>query len=194
MASVCGNISGNLAFSCTDPLQAGTGNRSWVFNFDDILDVTKNLTNKLIVEDIALKSTKQAYYVDGNNNSIAPTFSLIKNRYTNVFDHSVNMKGFDISPAAKDNLNAAKDGKFVVIVENLAKGTTGNTAFEIYGLEVGLEMTVLTRDPLNADTQGAFDFTFATNLNKAATVPHTFFITDYATTLAAIEALLTPAP
>lgn len=188
--SVCGEISSNIAFDCDNPLQSGTRDRAWIINFEDIDTVTYNATNKNIVEDITLKAGKVAFYIDGKNNSIMPTTTMIQQRYANVFDHVVNMKGFDISPATKDNLNKAKDGRFVVVTENTFRGASGNAAFEIFGLKTGLEMTVLTRDPNNADTQGAFDFTFATNLNKEPELPNTFFITSYSATKTLIEGLL----
>lgn len=188
--SVCGNISQNIAFNCDDPLQSGTRDRAWIINFEDIDTITYNATNKNIIEDITLKVGKIAYYIDGKNNSIMPSTAMVQQRYANMFDHIVNMKGFDISPAVKDDLNKAKDGRFVVITENTYRGASGNAAFEVYGAKTGLEMTVLTRDPNNADTQGAFDFTFATNLNKEPELPNTFYVTSYSATKTLIEGLL----
>jgi hypothetical protein len=188
--SICGEINGNIEFDCNNPLQNGTRDRAWIINHDDIDVVAFDATNKNIVTDITLKATKLAYYVDGKNNSIAPTTALVRLAYSTAFDHMVNMKGFDISPVTKDMLDKAKDGRFVVITENNFKGATGNSAFEIYGLTTGLEMTVLDRDPLNADTQGAFNFTFGTDKNKEPNLPKTFFITSYAASKTAIEALL----
>lgn len=190
--SVCGEINANIAFDCDNPLQSGTRDRMWIINFEDIDHgaIVYNATNKNIVEDLPLLATKVAYYIDGKNNSIMPTATMVQQRYANMFDHVVNAKGFDISPAVKDMLDKAKDGRFVIITENTFKGASGNAAFEIFGLKSGLEMTGLTRDPNNADTQGAFDITFGTNLNKEPELPKTYFITDYSTTKAAIEALL----
>lgn len=190
MASICGEINANIAFDCNNPLQNGTRDRAYIINYDDIDVAAFDATNKNIVTGITLKAGKYAYYVDGKNNSIAPTTALVRLAYSQVFDHMVNMKGFDISPVTKDMLDKAKDGRFVVITENNFKGATGDSAFEIYGLTTGLEMTVLTRDPLNADTQGAFDFTFGTDKNKEPNLPKTLYMTSYAATKAAIEALL----
>jgi len=188
--SVCGEIATNIVFDCDAPLQSGTRERAWVINFEDIDSVTYNATNKKIVESITLKATKVAYYIDGKNNSIAPSTALVRQTFGSAFDHIVNMKGFDISPNVKDNLDKAKEGRFIVITENNFKGATGNSAFEIYGLTTGLEMTTLTRNPNDAATMGAFDFTFGTDVNKEPGLPHTFFITSYAASKTAIEGLL----
>lgn len=187
--SVCGAISGNILFDCENPMQSGTRDRAWIINLADIDTITYN-TNKMIVEEITLKAGKTAFYIDGQNNSIMPKASLVKLTYHDVYDHVIKMLGFDISPSTKENLEGMKSGRFVIITENVFKGTGGNSAFEIYGLNVGLELTILEKDPNNQDTQGAFDFTFATNKNKEPKMPLTFFDTDYNTTKELIEGLL----
>ena len=188
MATVCGAISASIGFDCDNPMQAGTEDKAWIINKSDIDSITYN-TNKMIVEDINLKVGKTAFTISGRNNSIMPSTALIKNTYTDVFDHIVNMVLFDISPAQKENLTGMISGKYVIVTENKFRGATGNSAFEIYGLDTGLELTVLTKDPNNADTQGAFSGTFATNKNKEPKMPRTVFITSYAATLAMLEGL-----
>jgi len=187
--NVCGKISANILADCDDPLQTGTVDRAIVINLDDIESVAFN-TNKMIVEDIVLKVGKTAFVIDGINNSIMPKATMIQQTFAKVYDHIVKMIGFDISPATKENLEFMKYGRFVVIAENVFRGTAGNSAFEVYGLNVGLEITILEKDPNNVDTQGGFDFTFATNKNKEPKMPLTFFDTDYTTTKALIDGLL----
>lgn len=189
LVTVCGAISGNIAFDCEIPMQSGTRDKAWIINLDDIESITY-ATNKMIVEEIVLKVGKTAYFIDGQNNSIMPKCSLVKLTFTDMYDHIVKMLGFDISPTVKENLEGMKNGRYVIITENVFKGTAGNSAFEIYGLNVGLEITILDKDPNNQDTQGAFDFTFATNKNKEPKMCLTFFDTNYATTKALIEGLL----
>lgn len=187
---VCGEISASILRSCDYPLQAGTRDRAIIINLDDISSIVYNVSDGETVEDIILVSGAVAYQVDGKNNSIAPKSLLVKIGFNKMFDHEVMMKGFDISPAIKSNLNKMKDGRFVIITENYFKGENGKSAFEIYGLTTGLEMTVLERDPNNADTQGAFDFTFFTDVNKEPRLPNALFITNYATTKAIVDGLL----
>lgn len=190
MATVCGKIAGNILKSCTKPLQGGTKDRAIVINFDDIASIVYNSTNVATIEDIVLTTGKLAYQIDGKNNSIAPKAMMVKQGFENMFDHTIQMKGFDISPDIKEQLNSMKDGRFVVIVENYFKGTDGNSAFEVYGLTSGLELTTLERDPNNADTQGAFDFTFSTALNKEPKLPNNLFVTSYAASKAVVDGLL----
>jgi hypothetical protein len=190
MSVVCGAIASNILISCATPMQGGTRDRAVIFNFDDISTIVYNGTNTSTVEDITLLAGKFAYQIDGKNNSIAPKAMMVKVGFNNMFDHSVQLKGFDISPEIKEQLNSMKDGRFVVITENYFKGVGGNASFEIYGLTTGLEMSVLERDPNNADTQGAFDFTFTTINNKEPRLPNSLFITDYATSKAVVDSIL----
>jgi len=188
LALVCGKLSSSILASCNVPLQSGTADRAIIINLDDIESVTYG-ANDLVVEAITLKDTKVAYQIDGINNSIRPTATLVQLTFKKMFDHMVQMIGFDISPTVKKSLTEGLEGRYVIITENLFKGTAGNSAFEIYGLTVGLELTVLSKDPNNQDTQGGFDFTFATNKNKEPRMPLTFFDTDYATTKALLDDL-----
>jgi hypothetical protein len=188
MSTICGKINASLGRNCAYPLQGGTRDRAWIINFADF-SVSYAVDGET-VEDFALASGATAFYIDGKNNSIEPTFTEVEQTYANMFDHMVKMKGFDLSPEAKAQFNSMKDGRFIVITENYYRGTNGNAAFEVYGLTTGLELTALTRNPNDDATQGAFDFTLSTKKNKEPKVPNTVFITDYSTTKAMIEALL----
>ncbi len=190
MSIVCGEIASNILISCATPMQGGTRDRAIIFNFDDISSIVYDSTNTAQVKDIVLTGTKLAYQIDGKNNSIAPKAMMVKVGFNNMFDHSVQMKGFDISPSIKEQLNSMKDGRFVVITENYFKGVGGDASFEVYGLTTGLEMSVLERDPNNADTQGAFDFTFTTINNKEPRLPNSYYVTSYSATKALIDGLL----
>lgn len=189
MVTVCGKITANIAKSCTNPVQAGTRDRGIIINFDDILAPVYAADGETVV-DITLVSGAVGYEIDGQNNSIEPKSSLVEQGFNNMFDHEVMMKGFDVSPVTKNQVNSMKDGRFVIITENYFRGVAGNAAFEVYGLTTGLEVTELERDPNSEETQGAFHFKFATKKNKEPKTANTFFLTDYTTTKALVDAIL----
>lgn len=168
----CGNILGNIEFNCENQITTGTV-IVYISNYNDVSGVVKN-EERLIT---SMSFASCLYKIEGRQNSVAPNYSLIKGSFTELYDHVVKCLGFDISPETKLNLEGAKSGRFVVIVENVYKGYGGKNAFEVYGLNAGLEMTILTRDSNNNDTQGAFDLTFATNKNKEPFMP-LYFQTD----------------
>ncbi len=187
----CGLITGNIDADCTNPVQGGTRDRAYIMNFDDYDAGTIVFgADGYTIESIILPVGKTAFVIEGKNNSIVPKATMVRLAFNNLFNHEVNMKGFDISPTVKKDLNSMKDGRFVIITENYHKGTAGNSAFEVYGTTTGLEMTVIERDPNNTETQGAFDMTFFTEVNKEPNLPNPLFITDYTTTKGVVEGLL----
>src|SRR5690606_16402603 len=172
-----------------NPLQSGTRDRAIVINFEDVIGRTYAIDGTTL-EDLLLASGTVGYVIDGQKNSIVPAVNMVAGTFTNKFDHEVSMKGFDISPATKVNINSMKDSRVIVITENYYQGAGGNAAFEVYGLTVGLVVTELSREPNSEETDGAFHFKFMTDTNKEPKVAATFFDTDYVTTKAIVDALL----
>ena len=189
MATVCGKITANISKSCDTPLQMGTETRAVIINKDDISSISYN-ADGYTVEDIVLASGTTGYTIDGKNNSIAPLTEMVDLEFDNVFDHTVTFKGFDISPDIKKQLNAGKEGRYVVIVENVFRGTDGESAFEVYGLTTGLEFSELSRNPNDETTQGAFDFVLTTKTNKEPRLPNPLYVTSYSASKAVVDALL----
>jgi len=189
MSTICGKINANISKSCSIPLQGGTEDTAYIINKADV-DTVTYAADGYTVEAISLVASTTAFTIDGKNNSISPVFTLADLEFDNMFDHSVTFKGFDISPAIKSQLNAAKDGKFIVIVENYFKGTAGNSSFEIFGLTTGLEFSELTRNANDEATQGAFHFILNTKTNKEPHMPNPLFVTSYADSKAVVVGLL----
>jgi len=188
----CAVISNNILVDCDNPLQAGTKDTLILINYDDWLDaaVSVNGTNARIIEDIVLASGVTGYKVEGINNSTLPTHAFVKGRFLGSFDHQVNFKCFTLSPTVKSELVKMSKGRFVAIVENNFKGATGNAAYEVYGMDSGLILETMERDPGNQDTQGAYDVTLkSSEFSREAHLPATIFITDYDTTKTLVDGL-----
>ena len=190
---LCGEMDGDFLFNCDDPIQGGTEDEMLVVNKDDIQSVTVDPTDLTTVTGVALKTGKKAFIIDGRKNSIVPTFALVESGVFDVFDHTVNAKGFDLSNTARVTLNKMVGGKYIVFTKNIYSGADGNAKYVISGLKSGLELSGLTGNPTD-DTQGAFDITFGTRLNKEPKVPASMFDTDEATTEAIWESLKVVAP
>lgn len=185
---LCGEMDSDFLFNCDDPIQGGTEDEMLVVNKDDIATVTVDVTDLTTVTNVTLKTGKKAFIIDGRKNSIVPTFALTESGVFDVFDHTVNAKGFDLSNTARVTLNKMVGGKYVVFTKNVYSGTDGDAKYVISGLKSGLELSGLTGNPTD-DTQGAFDITFSTRLNKEPKVPAAMFDTDEATTEAIWESL-----
>jgi len=191
MGNLCGKIAKNIAFDCVNKLFGGVSDRLILLNHCDIESVVRNVQNKQIIEAIILASGTKAFSYQGKNNSVEPAGRLVKQRFSNVYDHEIRYKAFEVDAAAKREYEAQADGLIVAIVENKFKGENGDVAFEIYGLDTGMEVQELERALQNADTQGAMDILLRTSeQSKEAHLPATLFLNDLATTKAIVEALL----
>lgn len=188
MAAICGKLTEDILKNCDDPLQAGTRDECKIINFDELTTFTRNAASGAI-EAVTQTTPGSAVVMDGQKNSIIPRTEMVPVGVYEKFDHEVSIMGMDISPEIKKDLESGKEGRYIIFVENFHKGTDGNAAFEIYGLESGLELKGLTREPNNADTQGGFQLRFYTDLNKEPRLPASLFLTDYATSKSIYDAL-----
>lgn len=189
----CAELTAGLALDCDYPIVGGARDNIWLMSLSAIASVTRNVTNDQIIEAITMDAGKYAWIFEGKNNSVEPQLTLIKQRYSEVYDHEVMFKVFLNTPDAKLQMEKMVQGKLVAIVQNNHLTDVGSTSFEIYGLSVGLEVAELTRIVADADTQGAYNLILRTSeTSKEGHLPNPFFITDYATTLTAIEGLESP--
>jgi len=191
MGSLCGAITKNIGFECVPKLFGGVNDRLILGNFEDIESVARNIENPQIIEDIVLATGKKAFTYQGKNNSVEPVGRLVKQRFSNVYDHEIRFKAFEVDAAAKREYERLADGLVFAIVQNKFTGTNGDSKFDVYGLDTGLEVQELERALANADTQGAFDILLRTSeQSKEAHLPATIFSVDLATTNAIVEGLL----
>ncbi len=194
MPPVCGSLTQDVTQDCDNPMIAGAKDRLLIGNFEEILSVTRDGANHLIVEDITLVAGgAQMFQYDGKNNSNEPSFALVKKDFAEVYEHSVKFKVFLNDGATKKELEAMANGRVFAITENNHLGPAGNSAFEILGLETGLVLTVHTRTVADDATQGAHDLELkSSEKSPEPHLPAAFFLTDFATTKALVDALLLP--
>jgi len=187
----CGSVTQNITPECDNPMVAGVRDKLYLINFDDLDSVTRDPANNLLITDMLLGSGKVAYTHSGKNNSINAKFALVKKDFAEVYEHTVTELIFDNSPTVKEEIDGLPKGRFIAIVENSHRGDSGNSAFEIYGLDAGLVISVHTRDAGDDATQGAHSIELKSSAKSLEPhVPATFFDTSYAVTLAKVEALL----
>jgi hypothetical protein len=189
----CDNLTAGIAYDCANPPSGGANDRLILLNFSDVeaATITYDGTNPIIVENIVLAGAAVGYVFEGLNNSNEPRSAMVKGRYVNGYDHEVRFKCFDNSPAAKLQLGKLDGALIVAIVQNNRKGASGNSAFEIYGLQTGLRLQELERILADAETQGAYNLLIRNDeISRPSSLPHTFWDTDFATTLAIVNGLI----
>ena len=152
----------------------------------DVASFTKTGNNYTA---LTLKSGKQAYTVNGfkkghGKKTEAVVSETLPTQYTYTYDFQV----WSNDSTTLTNLEKLDD--LIVIIENVNKGNAGNGAFNIIGLKNNMTKATLTHDS-NADS-GVYKVAL-TSKGNSELMP-VLHITDYATTKAYVEALLTPAP
>jgi hypothetical protein len=185
-------ISAAINNDCDYTPKAGTEVILTAFNRGDIATTTVDGSNRNLITAITLESGKQAYTITGFKKSSNSGHDIVVGEnLPDLYKQYISIQPWGIDSATVNELDNLSD--LVIIVENKNKGVDGDGAFEIYGLETGLYKSSDTRR-VN-DNNGIQTIEMTTQDGEDSTVSrHVFFDTDYATTAAAVTALLTPAP
>ena len=190
--AACDGITIGATFVCADPVTPGVDTRLLLGNKKDISVTTYAST---IITDITMKTTKAMFAFEGIRQSLNPQYQFIPQTVSVGYDHQVDFIVFDISQLQKDNIEAMGLNKLFAVIENKNTAGNGDNFFEVYGLDVGMEMQTAGRIPMDLETQGAFSLSLKTSDNegKEPKMPQTWFVTDYDSTKVLVDALLTPA-
>lgn len=189
MASNCNfGIAADILKDCSAPPTAGVEMVAYAINRRDIAGVTYDQSNPRLVTAITLASGTKAYKIENFKKEIDAGFDLVTSD-TNIdkFNQYVKFEAWGIDSDTVKALDELSD--LVVIVERKNKGADGDGPFQIYGLQTGLYKS---SDTMRANTASGKRIIELTNqAEEESTVSyHVFFDTDYATTKAAVEALL----
>lgn len=182
----CGSLVTSLALDCNNIIQGGVGgdSRLVLIRKKDITAYTLDTLGRVTAFTLAAGTT--AYSFDGIKQSLKPRYEMASPSGQSVYRHQVDFFYFDYSQTHKNNIQRMGAGRYVAIFQN-AKDDTN--AFEVLGLDVGLEMTAALRAP--QENGGAFSITLASPENEFETkLPATFLSTDFAGSLAAVNTLL----
>lgn len=191
--ATCGKISSGYTFDCSNPPLAGVKDKLVLVNYDDMENatITKDNSNPELWTDVVLASGVTGYLFEGRNSSIEPQAQLIKGAYSDSYEHQVMFKVFGNSATVKETLEKLVNGRVVAFLENNHKGTTGNSAFEVYGAEAGLIVSEMKRVVTSQDTQGSYEITLkSSEKSRESHLPATLFKTDYATTKTIFDSLV----
>lgn len=194
MPTGCNPIDQNILLDCTNPLVGGTNDRLVLIPFEQYQALAKTYDNNnpLIITAIAPGSPTPGYVYEGQNQSVDPLVTGVKLTYSYAYDHQVQFKIFANTPDVKEQLVKLGAKKVVAIVQTNYTGVNGNAAFHLYGDKTGLELQEVNYNPNDADTLGAIDVVIRNKENaRPTTPPNTIFNTDFATTKAIVDALVT---
>jgi len=181
-------IEKNIISNCTNQPIGGLEATAYIMNrleFDPTFDVT----NPSKITAFTPVGSAVAFTIKGVKKNMNAGHDLVSaDDMADRFSHYFNFKGFEVDAASIENLDAVND--VVVVVEYKNKPSDGDGIFVAYGVGSGLYKT--------ADTKRANDANGTRNIELASMdqqpenySQYNVLDTDYATTKAMLEALLT---
>tara|TARA_R110000851_G_scaffold204335_1_gene356215 strand:+ start:2724 stop:3317 length:594 start_codon:yes stop_codon:yes gene_type:complete len=190
------DIAKSFSIDCTSVPVKGLIQSVTIMNRTDIdRGATVFNADGVTIEGMTLKAgAKRAYLMDGVKNLLNAQATFVSKDDTfDAWNHTLSGYIADLNPANLAEIQAYTNGaEICAIVRTKYEGAdgTGSTAYKVLGYEVGMSMTESVFD---ANENGGLPFTLG---NKDGyennQFPYAFFITDLATTEAAVLALQTP--
>ena len=190
----CTGITIGSDYDCADPLKAKVSEALYVGNLADIESITYDVTNPTLITAIVMKTGKQMFTFQGVRSTVKPQVDLVASEVNVGFSHQCDFSVFEVDAAQKENLQAMSTVSQFLIYQNPKDTSLGDAVWEVMGINSGLEMASLVRMPADGTSGGAYTCQLKTPAAASETeLPNSFFVTDIATTEAAILVLLAPA-
>jgi len=192
--SIYNKINAGFSLGTSEPVTAGIEDVIYIFNQNDI-SLTFDSTNPLIIIGLTAVESAKVYKYNGTNNSFNTTSKLAKTsvgpRYTEEIDFNIAGLSVDI----KTQLQAMGYGRVCAIAVN--NYNSSDSAVELFGAVNGLILTDAERNAADETMDGGYKLKL-TNPDKlrepypprAVSIPPTSGSATYASTIAAIEALV----
>lgn len=174
------------AFDCDALVQGGIGNYIILVNKDDFDNATIVYDTGATEEitSITLASTKQGWSFEGSKESnIIPNVALRGVDGIDGYDHTIDMKAFDVSQLSRLNLSKLRFNKVVCIIPLL------NGKALLFGRDVGLRLSDYQENPGDAALAGLIQFILKTPADGAPEIEAAWIIADTFD----LSTLLTPA-
>lgn len=178
-----------IAAVCGQPPLAGTGKLAYIINFEDA-DKDGSTVTANVISDIALVDGTSGFSFTTIEDSMMGEGSLNLGTYFKTIQHDVTLRIHAKTEANKTFINNIVGSKVIVILPNLETGAAGEIKYEVWGWDAGLEANELTFTTDMADETVYMVKLGSGDKSKEGTLPKSFFITDLATTEAALAALL----
>ncbi len=188
-------ITRGAVHSATDAVKGGAVETLRLINYSDLKPngtITFDATDTNMITDLVLISgSKQAWKFEGFNRSMKPKYELVRGGFNVGYTHTIDFVVFEVSHDVKEQLKQMAYGKFIAVVENIDKNVSLENPYEVYGLDGGLELVTNVRDLSDSESNGAFVLQLATNPDgaKEGSMPYSWFKTDIATTITAVQVL-----
>lgn len=175
---------------CGKPAIAGTTARVILLSYSDV-DKSKSVVTDNVISSLILKAGATGYEVDSLPNATVGSDTINAGTYLKTHQHNVVVRIFKKSEAAKKFVNGLTNARVIAIVENNDTGDNGDTKYEVYGWDSGLELTEITVTTEMTDGV-AYQVTLANGtIAQEGSLPMSLFTTDEKTTDLMVDGLLT---
>lgn len=174
---------------CGKPVIAGTTARVILLSYSDV-DKSKSVVTDNVISSLILKTGATGYEVDSLPNATVGSDTINAGTYLKTHQHNVVVRIFKKSEAAKKFVNGLTNARVIAIVENNDTGDNGDTKYEVYGWDSGLELTEITVTTEMTDGV-AYQVTLANGtIAQEGSLPMSLFNTDEKTTDLMVDGLL----
>lgn len=174
---------------CGKPAIAGTAARVILISYSDA-DKSKSVVTDNVITSLILKAGATGYEVDSLPNATVGSDTINAGTYLKTHQHNVVVRIFKKSEAAKKFVNGLTNARVIAIVENSDTGDGGDTKYEVYGWDSGLELTEITVTTEMTDGV-AYQVTLANGaIAQEGSLPMSLFNTDEATTDLMVDGLM----
>lgn len=174
---------------CGKPAIAGTTARVILLSYSDA-DKSKSVVTDNVISSLILKAGATGYEVDSLPNATVGSDTINAGTYLKTHQHNVVVRIFKKSEAAKKFVNGLTNARVIAVVENNDTGENGDTKYEVYGWDSGLELTEITVTTEMTDGV-AYQVTLANGtIAQEGSLPMSLFNTDEATTDLMVDGLL----
>lgn len=174
---------------CGKPAIAGTTARVILVSYSDV-DKSKSVVTDNVISSLILKAGATGYEVDSLPNATVGSDTINAGTYLKTHQHNVVVRIFKKSEAAKKFVNGLTNARVIAIVENNDTGDNGDTKYEVYGWDSGLELTEITVTTEMTDGV-AYQVTLANGtIAQEGSLPMSLFNTDEKTTDLMVNGLL----
>lgn len=180
-----GNLTADILFDCANAPVGGIVQDVVLINKADIdvVNTTTSADNRVLVTKLQLLPGKIGYKLTGVKQANGKSWELVKKE--NAPDKfKQTFSGVIFNPSADNKKQAdslSKGAKYVAVVEQVWKGTGSADAFEVLGLDAGLELMTMTNNSKENDNMIMFELSSADGFEET-TMPKTLLETDYDTT------------
>ncbi|MBF00613.1 hypothetical protein [Flavobacterium coralii] len=185
-----GNLTADILFDCANAPIGGIEQNVVLINKDDIdlSATTVDATNRILVTNLQLKPGKTGYLLTGVKQANGKAWELVKKENApDKFKHTFSGVIFNPSAANKQQADSlSKGAKYIAVIEQMWKGTDSEEAFEVLGLNSGLELMTMTNNSKENDNMIMFELASADGFEET-TMPKTLLDVDYAATKTAFS-------